>query len=283
MNFNESKTHYIACFHVSPRRLLTAAPILKTKEANQKQLTEFAIGVRPNSYENCIVVAVTAEKKVATVERLSRLFAPCSCANRMVGTPCGRWVACWTVSGLVKLTNFNKHRKGWSQVIDVLAHFSRHVVDISLHCCISELTWNQLSLPISSEHTKAYLRKPLNTKTSTKLPVWVNEKLWTSESVTLRSPSNDKIDALTASSVNSGNSFKQRTKVVTSFARNSSCSGNVSGSTFSDTVGLGTWSCALPSTLLNPRRRRDEVGESLLPSRAMWTILRGKRSAAFSW
>ena len=90
ITFNESKTHYIACFHVSPRRLLTAAPILKTKEANQKQLTEFAIGVRPNPYENCIVVAVTAEKKVATVERLSRLFAPCSCTNRIVGTPCGR-------------------------------------------------------------------------------------------------------------------------------------------------------------------------------------------------
>jgi len=32
-------------------------------------------------------VAVTAENKVATVERLSKLVAPCFWANRMIGTP----------------------------------------------------------------------------------------------------------------------------------------------------------------------------------------------------
>ena len=35
----------------------------------------------------CNVVAVTAEKKVATVDRLRRLVAPCFWANRIVGTP----------------------------------------------------------------------------------------------------------------------------------------------------------------------------------------------------
>jgi len=73
---------------VSPSKLLTAAAMLKTIEANQKQLTASETRSLGGSwYENCNVVAVTAEKKVATVERLRRLFAPCSWANRMVGTP----------------------------------------------------------------------------------------------------------------------------------------------------------------------------------------------------
>lgn len=81
-------THYIACFQVSPSRLLTAAAMLKTMLRNQKQLTETATGSWGDSpYENCRVVAVTAEKKVATVDRLRRFVAPCFCANRMVGTP----------------------------------------------------------------------------------------------------------------------------------------------------------------------------------------------------
>ena len=65
-------THYIACFHVSPSRLLTAAPMLKTNDVNQKVLTALATVVSVFSKENCIVVAVTAEKNVATVLRLSR-------------------------------------------------------------------------------------------------------------------------------------------------------------------------------------------------------------------
>lgn len=44
-------------------------------------------GSPTEAYENWSVVAVTAEKNVATVDRLSRLLAPCFCANRMVGTP----------------------------------------------------------------------------------------------------------------------------------------------------------------------------------------------------
>jgi len=56
-------------------------------EVNQKPLTLSDSGVPFMSNEYCNVVAVTAEKKVATVERLSKLFAPCFCAKRMVGTP----------------------------------------------------------------------------------------------------------------------------------------------------------------------------------------------------
>lgn len=41
-------TYYIACFQVSPRRLLTAAAMLKTIEANQKQFTESDILARSN-------------------------------------------------------------------------------------------------------------------------------------------------------------------------------------------------------------------------------------------
>lgn len=108
----------MACFQVSPNKLLTAAAMLKTREANQKQLTASAKGVPRMLNENCNVVAVTAEKKVATVERLSlrdcckqgpgtmvtltgkcqyvkegkrssltRLSVLCFCPNRMVGIP----------------------------------------------------------------------------------------------------------------------------------------------------------------------------------------------------
>ena len=80
-------THYIACFHVSPSKLLTAAPMLKTNEVNQKVLTALATVVSVFSKENCIVVAVTAEKNVATVLRLSKFWLACFCAKRMVGTP----------------------------------------------------------------------------------------------------------------------------------------------------------------------------------------------------
>jgi hypothetical protein len=45
--------------------------MLKTREANQKELTESFRGVPVESKENWRVVAVTAEKKVATVDRLS--------------------------------------------------------------------------------------------------------------------------------------------------------------------------------------------------------------------
>ena len=70
-------TYYMACFHVSPRRLLTAAPILNTRDVNQKPFTLFASLVSVWSNENCMVVAVTALKNVATVDRLSRFAAAC--------------------------------------------------------------------------------------------------------------------------------------------------------------------------------------------------------------
>ncbi len=66
---------------------MTAAPILNTKEVNQKPFTLLASLVSVWSNENCIVVAVTALKNVATVDRLSRFAAACFCAKRMVGTP----------------------------------------------------------------------------------------------------------------------------------------------------------------------------------------------------
>jgi hypothetical protein len=45
--------------------------MLKTREANQKELTASVRLLLVRLNENCRVVAVTAEKKVATVERLS--------------------------------------------------------------------------------------------------------------------------------------------------------------------------------------------------------------------
>lgn len=69
--------YYMACFHVSPRRLFTDAAMLNTNEANQKAFTESASTVPVLEDENCKVDAVTAEKNVATVDKLNRLVAAC--------------------------------------------------------------------------------------------------------------------------------------------------------------------------------------------------------------
>ena len=70
-------TYYIACFQVNPSSEFTAAAIENTIEVNQKPLTASASGFPVDSKENCKVVAVTALKKVATVDRLSRFAAAC--------------------------------------------------------------------------------------------------------------------------------------------------------------------------------------------------------------
>lgn len=62
----------MACFQVTPSRLLTAAPILNTREVNQNELTALARVLSVISKENCIVVAVTALKNVATVLRFNK-------------------------------------------------------------------------------------------------------------------------------------------------------------------------------------------------------------------
>lgn len=61
--------------------------MLKTSDRNQNELTASDRGLPTSSNENWRVVAVTAEKKVATVVRLRRLFAACFCAKRIVGIP----------------------------------------------------------------------------------------------------------------------------------------------------------------------------------------------------
>lgn len=61
--------------------------MLKTNDVNQKALTTFAAVLLVSLNENCKLVAVTEEKKVAIVERFNRFSAACVCANRIVGTP----------------------------------------------------------------------------------------------------------------------------------------------------------------------------------------------------
>lgn len=100
--------------------------------------------------------------------------------------------------------------------------------------------------------------------------------------LTLRSPSKFMMDELTTSSVNSGNSFRHRRKLVTSSARFSNCSGKLSRLKFSETVGLGTCSCAFPLTCRSPRLLRL-VGESTIASLTTWLTFWGKSLAAFSW
>ena len=61
--------------------------MLKTSEANQNALTTFAAGLLVSLYENCRLVAVTEDKKVATADRFSRFSAARVCANRIAGIP----------------------------------------------------------------------------------------------------------------------------------------------------------------------------------------------------
>ena len=96
---------------------------------------------------------------------------------------------------------------------------------------------------------------------------------------TLRSPSNDRIEALTASSVNSGNSFRQFKKVVTSTANCSIWSGKFSGSKLSSGEGLGIWA----GPFLRLRLLcLVKFGLIMDVSRPWRCTLRGNKFAAFS-
>jgi hypothetical protein len=61
--------------------------MLNTMDVNQNPLTASAAPEPTLWYEYCRVVAVTAEKNVAIVERFRKLLAPCCCAKRIVGIP----------------------------------------------------------------------------------------------------------------------------------------------------------------------------------------------------
>ena len=55
--------------------------MLKTRDVNQNALTAFAAALLVSPYENCKLVAVTEEKKVAMADRLSKLSVLCFWAN----------------------------------------------------------------------------------------------------------------------------------------------------------------------------------------------------------
>lgn len=74
-DINLKSTHYNACSHMYASRLLTTDAILNTNEQNQKLLTTIWSVVLASLTENCKVVAVTAEKKVATVDNVRKLVA----------------------------------------------------------------------------------------------------------------------------------------------------------------------------------------------------------------
>lgn len=63
-------TYKIACVHASPSRLYTAALVLKTRDMSQKALVAVLSLVVEGPQVSCIM---DAEKKVATVDRLSRM------------------------------------------------------------------------------------------------------------------------------------------------------------------------------------------------------------------
>lgn len=98
------------------------------------------------------------------------------------------------------------------------------------------------------------------------------------EKQTFKSPSSDRIDELTASSVNSGNSFKQSKNVITSVANNRSCSGKSSRS-ISSKAALTIWVDAPASRDLFLSCRTAGLTGS---DRSSAVIFRGNKSAAFS-
>lgn len=94
-----------------------------TIDVNQNPFTASASGVPVVSNENCNVVAVTAEKNVATVDRLRRLFAPCFCAKRIVGTPKDLGLLLETTTSQRNWrTNLNEHAESLSDRLNVLPH-----------------------------------------------------------------------------------------------------------------------------------------------------------------
>lgn len=94
---------------------------------------------------------------------------------------------------------------------------------------------------------------------------------------TRRSPSKEQIDLSRASSPNSGNSFIDFMKVRISFANISSCSGNSSGSSASNTVGR----IACDAVFFRRFWFRTLLG-AMRCSRGCLATFRGNKSAAFS-
>lgn len=85
---------YIADFrHVIPKRLLIADETLKIKDKNQKKLTALSRFVPVWANENWSVVAVMAEKNVATVVMLRYFNVAFSSAPRIGGntSPIRTW------------------------------------------------------------------------------------------------------------------------------------------------------------------------------------------------
>ena len=61
--------------------------MLRTSDENHNALTAFAAGLLVSLNENCKLVAVTEEKKVAMVSRFVGFSAARDCADRMMGMP----------------------------------------------------------------------------------------------------------------------------------------------------------------------------------------------------
>lgn len=96
---------------------------------------------------------------------------------------------------------------------------------------------------------------------------------------TFKSASKPRMDWLTASSVNSGNSLRQLRKVTTSFAKLSNWAGSVSGSKSPSKTSFATGACWPRRGARRCRCMKFGLGRA---SRGCRAILRGYRFAAFS-
>lgn len=73
---------------MAPRKLFVAEAMLRTSEANQQRFTSFHEALVPAAmYENCRVVAVILEKKMATVAKSMNELRKWSCFFRSILSP----------------------------------------------------------------------------------------------------------------------------------------------------------------------------------------------------
>ena len=119
-------------------------------------------------------------------------------------------------------------------------------------------------------------RCPILDVEMSELHEWTRRKF---DKGTFKSASKPRMDWLTASSVNSGNSLRQWRKVTTSLAKLSNWAGSVSGSKLSSKMSFTTGAC-WPRQ--GARRCRCMKFGFSRASRGGRTILRGYRFVAFS-
>jgi hypothetical protein len=150
------------------RRLLSAAQILRTREQNQNVFTVERIGVKGLGIEICSTVAVTAEKKVATVARFRILSASRLCSYCIAGSPvspCERILRMIVAPHTISL----EEPKSSDNLVYILAHSFPNAMNVQANVRRVELICTtDIEVVIDSKQTAGdYLGNDLSRKHDT--------------------------------------------------------------------------------------------------------------------